>query len=234
MKKTLNKIFILSMFSTISYGLDIDKHLELSYVQTSGNTNTSTFSTKFEATTKIDDKSDFRAKGSALYSENEDKTAANKYDVELDYNHMISEKTYAYMGTNYINDQLSDYDYRLNIGPGLGYKVLENENQNLDIQGGFDYAFDKYVNGKKDEYVAPRTELNYKYKFNENVHFKQMLNYLTSLEDTDKFFMASESSVGVKMTKNLSLGVSYRIDYVNETQKKNTDKKLLTSLILDF
>ena len=36
------------------------------------------------------------------------------------------------------------------------------------------------------------------------------------------------------MTKNLSLGVSYRIDYVNKTEKENTDKKFLTSLIMDF
>ena len=46
--------------------------------------------------------------------------------------------------------------------------------------------------------------------------------------------MSSETSMGVRMTKNLSLGVSYRIDYVNKTEKENTDKKFLTSLIMDF
>lgn len=35
-------------------------------------------------------------------------TSANKYNVELDYNHMINEKLYSYMGINY-KDQLSDY-----------------------------------------------------------------------------------------------------------------------------
>ena len=234
MKKTLNKILILSMFSTISYGLDIDKHLELSYVQTSGNSNTNTFSTKLEATTKLSEKSDLRAKGSALYSENEDKTSANKYDVELDYNRMLDEKIYYYTGINYLKDQLSDYDYRLNMGPGIGYKFIDNEQETIDIQGGLDYAFDKYEIGDKEEYVAPRTELNYRYKFNENVYFKQMLSYLFSLEDEEKYFASSESAVGVKMTKALSLGVSYRIDYVNQTEKENSDRRLLTSIIVDF
>jgi putative salt-induced outer membrane protein len=40
--------------------------------------------------------------------------------------------------------------------------------------------------------------------------------------------------LSVKMTDNLSLGVSYRVDYVNQTTKENADKKLLTSLIVDF
>ena len=138
------------------------------------------------------------------------------------------------MGINYIKDQLSDYDYRLNIGPGLGYKFLEDEIQTIDIQGGLDYAYDKYNNGLKDNYLAGRTELNYKYKFSQSVEFKQMLSYLASFEDGEKYFAVSDSAIGVKMTQNLSLGVSYNMDYTNKTEKEKLDTKFLTSLIIDF
>ena len=87
-----SKICILAIFASTSYALDVDKHLELSYVQTSGNSNTSTFSTKVEASTALSDKSNFRAKGNILYSENDNDSSANKYDIELDYNYMLSEK----------------------------------------------------------------------------------------------------------------------------------------------
>ena len=234
MKNIVNKFFILSIITSSSYAINFDKHLELSYVQTSGNSNTNTFSTKLEATTKLSEKSDLRAKGSALYSENEDKTSANKYDVELDYNRMLDEKIYYYTGINYLKDQLSDYDYRLNIGPGFGYKFINDDIQTLDIQAGLDYAFDKYENGKKDEYVAPRTETNYRYRINDNMQFKQMLSFLISSEDSEKYFFTSESSLNLKMIENISLGISYRIDYVNQTEKENTDRKFLTSLIIDF
>ena len=50
-------------------------------------------------------------------------------------------------GINYLKDQLSDYDYRLNMGPGIGYKFIDNEQETIDIQGGLDYAFDKYEMG---------------------------------------------------------------------------------------
>ncbi len=49
--------FILSIITSSSYAINFDKHLELSYVQTSGNSNTNTFSTKLEATTKLSEKS---------------------------------------------------------------------------------------------------------------------------------------------------------------------------------
>lgn len=233
-KKFISNICILAIFATTSYSLDVDKHLELSYVQTNGNTNTTTFSSKLQGIAALSDTESIKAKGSILYSESDENTSANKYNIELDYNHMINEKLYSYMGINYIKDQLSDYDYRLNIGPGLGYKLLEDEIQTIDIQGGLDYAYDKYNDGLKDNYLAGRTELNYKYTFSQSIEFKQMLSYLASFEDGEKYFAVSDSAIGVKMTQNLSLGVSYNMDYTNKTEKEKLDTKFLTSLIVDF
>lgn len=232
--KSLNKFFLIVLITNQSYALDVDKHLELSYVQTNGNTNTTTFSSKLEGTAALSKTESIKAKGSVLYSTNEENTSANKYNLELDYNHMINEKLYSYMGINYIKDELSDYDYRLNMGPGLGYKLIEDEIQTVDIQGGLDYAYDKYNDGLKDNYLAGRTELNYKYKLSQSVEFKQMLSYLASFEDSEKYFVVSDSAIKVKMTQNLSLGISYGIDYTNKTIKENTDTKFLTSLIVDF
>lgn len=232
--KFLNNFSIIVLLSTASYSIDVDKHLELSYVQTNGNTNTTTFSSKLQGIAALSDTESIKAKGSILYSESDENTSANKYNVELDYNHMINKKLYSYMGINYIKDQLSDYDYRLNIGPGLGYKFLEDEIQTIDIQGGLDYAYDKYNNGLKDNYLAGRTELNYKYTFSQSIEFKQMLSYLASFEDGEKYFAVSDSAIGVKMTQNLSLGVSYNMDYTNKTEKEKLDTKFLTSLIIDF
>ena len=101
-KRIISKICILSIFATTSYSLNVDKHLELSYVQTSGNSNTSTFSTKIEAITSLNEKSTVKAKANILYSENDNKSSANKYEIELDYNYMLSERFYAYYGINYI------------------------------------------------------------------------------------------------------------------------------------
>ena len=100
----LNHLSIIVLISSSSYALNVDKHLELSYVETSGNTNTTTFSSKLEGTTAFNDTESLKAKGSILYSENEKNTSANKYNIELDYNHMINQKLYSYVGINYIKE----------------------------------------------------------------------------------------------------------------------------------
>ena len=79
----LSKFSIIVLLSTSSYSIDVDKHLELSYVQTSGNTNTTTFSSKLEGTAGLSDTQSVRAKGSMLYNENENNTSANKYNLEV-------------------------------------------------------------------------------------------------------------------------------------------------------
>ena len=53
-------------------------------------------------------------------------------------------------------------------------------------------------------------------------------------EDNKKYFVVSDSAIEVKMTQNLSLGVSYNMDYTNKTEKEKLDTKFLTSLIVDF
>ena len=82
----LSKFSIIVLLSTASYSVDVDKHLELSYVQTSGNTNTTTFSSKLEGTAGLSDTQSVRAKGSMLYNENENNTSAialyKKYDFK--------------------------------------------------------------------------------------------------------------------------------------------------------
>lgn len=234
MKNLTKKFYILSIIATYSYSSDFTKHLELSYVDMSGNSNTSTFSAKAESLIKFAQTEEIKVKASVLQSEDNGETSADQYNIEVDYNHLITDNLYSYVGANYIKDQLTDYDYRLNIGPGLGYKFINEEIQTLDIQGGVDYAFDKYEDGKKDDYFAPRTELNYRYKINDNIEFKQMLSYLISAKDSDVYFISSESGLSVKMIENISLGISYRVDYVNQTQKDNTDRKFLTSVIIDF
>ncbi|QKF73042.1 DUF481 domain-containing protein [Aliarcobacter faecis] len=228
------KILIFALlYSSLHAETKVENRAELSYVNSSGNTNTSSLNGSILTEVNFGDR-EVKAKANIFRSKDNNEKSANKYELDVDYNHMIGDRLYTYMGVYYINDEFSDYDSRLNIGPGLGYKFIYTDDELLDIQGGLDYAVDKFEDGSKDEYVAPRTELNYKYKIKENIEFKQMLSYLVSMEDSKKYFFTSETGVAVKMVENLSLGANYRLDYVNQTEKKKLDRKFLTSLIYDF
>ncbi|PWE19253.1 DUF481 domain-containing protein [Aliarcobacter skirrowii] len=233
MIKNHKKLLILPILLNFATAVENEGKVELSYVNTSGNTQTTTLAADAEVKSKIDD-IELKFKGSIIKSKDNNEESANKYELELQSSYMFTDNFYTYLGVNYVKDEFSDYDSRLNIGPGLGYKFINTDDHLLDIKTGVDYSLDKYENGKKNEYAASKSELNYKYQIKEDVEFKQMVNYLVSMEDSEKYFVTSESSVNVKMVGNLSLGVSYKVDYTNQTQKEKTDKKFLTSLIYDF
>jgi len=233
MVKRIKIIFILPTLVSFLGAVDIHKKAEISYVKTSGNTNTSSLYGKLGANIKNEIR-EIKLNGSILKSEDNHKKSANKYEVELNYNRMLTQSVYTYMGAYYEKDEFSDYSSRFNIGPGLGYKAINTDEEALEVQAGLYYALDKFDNGRRDDYAAPSMELSYRYKIRENVEFKQVLKYLVSAEEVSRYFITSDSAIAVKMMENLSLGVSYRIDYVNQTEKEKTDKKFMTSLIFDF
>ena len=227
-----NLLFIVVFINSL-YADNLTTKLELSFIETSGNTNTSSLSGKIETNKKIN-KAEIKAKASIFRSKDNDEESANKYDAELKYDHMLGEKFYIYLGTNFVKDEFSDYDSRLNIGPGLGYKFVNTDKHLIDIQSGFDYSVDKFKDKEQEEYFASRSELNYKYKIKDDIEFKQMISYLKSLKVKERYFITSQTEINIEIIDKLSLGLSYKIDYVNQTEKEKTDKKFLTSIKYEF
>lgn len=235
MKNIINhKIILVLVVSFCSLLNAADNHLEFSFVKTDGNTDSTVISGKLKTKKELSSKDSFKAEAYVLYNKTDNKTSANQYRLEFDYNHLLTDRLYTYLGMAFVKDELSEYDYRLNIGPGFGYKVLNNDIHKLDLEGGINYAYDKYSEKSNESYVATETKLNYEYKVSNNTSFKQMLNYLQSLKESKTYFLTSETALQVKMVENLSMALSYRVDYTNDTVKEKTDKKFLTSIIYDF
>ena len=212
-----------------------NSHVELSYVQTKGSSETTTFSAKASTKYTIDTQSWIDGKLDGIYGESNNITSSNKYDIDAKYNRNTNEVLYYFIGLNYKVDKLStSYDYRIAIGPGLGYKVLKDEIKELDLKAGINYAKEELKNGNTDNYAAGTTEVEYKHKINANMNFTQSIKYDTSFDDADNYIVNSKTGLAVKMSDTLSLGVSYDYDYTNQAANDKSDTKFLTSLIIDF
>ena len=99
---------------------------------------------------------------------------------------MLSERLYSYMGISYIKDELSDYDYRLNIGPGLGYKLLEDEINDLseldkENKDGEVENYDSKIDGIIDRVSLLKTNLYTKLAFNKSA--EENINFVKALDE---------------------------------------------------
>ncbi len=244
-KKSLAAISILaigvggSVYAADQKPAEWKTHIELSYVVTSGNTDTQTFASKAEVK-KEEQVNRYYIKFEGLYAKNNGSETANKWNLNGRWERTISERMFGFLTANYLADKFSGYDYRLSLGPGLGYDIIKNEKHQLKGLATLSYYYDKFAPGStdsSDSYAAGDFALNYRWQIQQNLKFKFDGDYLVSFSDTDKYFVNAEAGIESKINGHVSLGVSYKVAYQNQLPSsglKHTDTTFLTSLVVDF
>ncbi|MBK3332801.1 DUF481 domain-containing protein [Persephonella atlantica] len=230
---------VLTGISAISYAQEekpLKLHGELSYVKTSGNSKTETFATKLEVL-KVYIKNRLTGKGEFLYGKTNNTENTNKLYLLGRWERLFNEKLFGFLQGDYLKDKFSGYDYRTVWSAGIGYDIIKTEKHYLKGLISIGYTFEDFKTGGSNDYTTGTAELDYTWQILENLKFKEEFRYRTNLEDTNVYFVNSDSSVQVKINAHFSLGVGYKIAYQNRPPSpgiKKTDTTFLTSLIVDF
>ncbi|WP_457623759.1 DUF481 domain-containing protein [Persephonella sp.] len=240
MKKVLPIFLSVSLISIPSLSEEKKEgwkvHTELSYVKTSGNSETETFATKVEGNRDYN-ATRVKLKGEFLYGKANKKENTNKLNLLGRMERIVFGKFFGFMQDEYYRDKFSGYDYRNVFSAGLGYDIVKTEKHKLKGMTSLGYALEDYKSGGTEDYPTGGLNIDYIWDIKENLRFKQELKYETDLQDTEVYFVNSNSSVEVKINNNFSLGVGLKIAYQNSPPSKDiekTDTTFLTSLIIDF
>ncbi len=209
--------------------------LELSYVRTSGNTDTQTLAGKFTADKEVAANRYFFS-GNVLLEESNGVETSNRLLLEGRFERVLSGRLFVLLSTGYTLDKFSGYKYRLYGGPGAGYDVLDTKKHKLQSLLSFVYSYDEFSVGDEvsDSYITGKATGKYQYIIQENIKLKETVNYLVSFEQTKKYFLDSETKVELKINQSLSLGISYLVNYQNllpSAEVRRTDTTFLTTLI---
>ena len=188
------------------------EHVEMSYVRTSGNTRTETFSTKL-AVERAGDANRYILNGKYLFSKFDGTESVNVLDSDFRYERVFTGRLFGFIGLAYVRDKYSGYDYRFSLGPGLGLDVVKTDNHDLKFMLSSMYYFDKYTSGdvSKNDYATVKVEIHYEWRIRENLTFQTKDEYFVSLEETDSYFIQGEAGIKVNISKALALGVSYSV-----------------------
>ena len=214
---------------------DFKTHTEFSYIQTKGNTDTKSLGLDFKGQKEVD-LHRFMLDAEAFYAENDGEETKNYFLIEGNYFYKLTDRTEFNYLIGYRDDKFSGYDYQFYTGPGIYHKLFEDAKQTLFVGANLLYSIDEYENGDSEDYFSGRADLDYEYRFNENVKFVEEADYRVRFDDTDTWFFNSKSSLYSKLSDALSLGLSYKINYQNNppADKKKTDTAVLVSLVVDW
>jgi putative salt-induced outer membrane protein len=225
--------------------------LGLSYVGTSGNTETSTLGLDFKSTRKP------TPWGLELYamftrSEDDGELTAEQYLVGGRAIRELNERWSVFGGLSWAKDPFTGFDNKYLAEIGAIYLAVDTERHQLSFDAGLSWNSEDQI---FEEEILPPTEpptfreytenvswfggllgLTWDWAISANASLNQRLLFTPNFDDTEDWRLGSDTSITAAMTELLALKFSYLVRYRNLPieDRESTDTTTKVSVVLNF
>ena len=206
---------------------------ELGTVMTSGNTDTQSVNGSFSVKHEGQDW-DTSVRLDALTSKEDDVTSKEKYSVlgQLDRN--FTEHSYLAIVAQQDRDRFSGYTYQTTASLNYGYRAINKDDMELDLEAGPGVRRDKLKEtGDIEEETIGRLALKYHWTISEGTKFIELM---TAEIGADNSVYKSETGLQSQLQGNLATKITYKVKYVEEVpaEVENTDREFGVTLVYSF
>ncbi len=244
MKKINNIFLILFSFIGFSYGADKDTgKVSFGFVQTSGNSETTTLKGALSYTNKGDI---YRVyiDASGLYGSSKGKKNAEEIKLKTRFERRFL-PLFIFWDIKYYRNPFRGYSQSIGTGPGVGVYILNNDKLYLTLS----YYVYRVINKLTDRYTSEtftknteryyqhHIEERFKWKILRNLSFKEKLVYKITSRAKEDYFVDLYTAIESKITDRLSLEISYTANYQNRPvgkKIKRTDTIFMTGINYSF
>ncbi len=210
-------------------------NVELGYVSTDGNSETSTL--KVRATAAYESESwrnDTQLE--ALNSEEGSERSAERYFASNKTGYKFSETNYVFGYLSYEDDRFSGYDWQGVVAAGFGYRALETETLLWDLEAGPGYRYSKVQDSTlsdDEEELILRAYTNFEWKISDSATFQQELS---SEIGQDKTVSRSDTSLKSTIIGALAMKLSYTVRYTDNVPPgtRHADTETAVTLVYSF
>ena len=196
--------------------------IEFGYLARSGNTDSTDVNAKFDIARSYTNWKN-SAKANLELSEESDTRTAERYSVGLKSEYRLSDQDYLFGTIDYENDEFGAYESRLTEALGYGRRLINQEQQMLDLELGLGARQATLQTGEDQDDAIARLGLNYLYTFATSADFSNKLLIESGGENT---YVQNESAVRMPLLENVSLKVAYTLRHNTEvatgTEKTDT------------
>jgi len=208
---------------------------EVSYVATSGNSDTKTLGAAGEVEYQPGPWSG-KAKLEFIRSEANGVVNARSFAGLLRGARKLTARLETYAQGAYVENTFAGIDHRLAGEAGLAYLLLPGERHTLKSEAGLGYTKEDRTNGDNRSFATGRLGLLYKWKFSKTAEFSEEASFTESFKDSKDWRFGSATSLSASMTTVLSVKISYVIQTLNEPVpgKKKTDTITAAALVAKF
>ena len=211
-------------------------NLEFSYLETSGNTNTSALLAGGKGEYDFSE-SKILGEGRGLYGRSNGITSEKSWFFKAEYDYNLTERTVVFVLQSAERNTLKGIEGRYISQAGFGHYFLKSKADVLKVEAGAGYTRENQVPPNPDRgFPNARLSAGYTHNFSEKTQFEETGSYIPSLKYGKDYLMNEESAVTTNLAGHLALKVSYSIAYNNQPPPgfKTTDRLFKTALLYTF
>lgn len=173
---------------------------------------------------------------SAAYGNQASTETVNNYDAFGQWNHLFTPRFYGYARIDGSRDIISEVDYRVTVGPGLGYYLIKSANTTLALEGGGAFEAQRLDSEGDSTFATIRAAERFEHKFNDRARVWQNVEILPQVDKFDNYIVNFEIGLEASVTKSFALKSYLDDNYDNRpaTGKLKNDAKLVTALTYKF
>jgi putative salt-induced outer membrane protein len=192
---------------------------ELSFLSTSGNTDTTSLGGALELNYKPAPWL-FTLKAAYLRSSTEGILTAESFAGSLRASRDLTPHVDVFVGGNYLRNRFSGIDNLYGGEAGAGYKLLLGPVHFLRVEGAAGYAHEEDILMgvilPTRNYATARAGLGYKWQLTKAAAFTNDFSYLLDLDDTSNWFITDKAAITAAISSVFALQASWTLLYRNE------------------
>lgn len=204
---------------------------EFALVETTGNSETFTFSFKNKFIRRWE-RSSITIDALALRTQTTDRVLTNvdgevvetseeevtgdQYGLAFTYDRKISERTGWFTIGAWQRNRPAGINTRSSLDGGLSYIFFDNDTHTLIGQGGFGYTNEEPVGGDRENFPTARAFASYDRNLSRSSSFDTRLELIENLDNTDDLRVNFLVGVTAKVVEKLALRVSYTVNFDND------------------
>jgi putative salt-induced outer membrane protein len=210
----------------------LEGNVKFGYLATTGNTETSSLNTSFEAR-YVADHWHHEAMASAINASEDKVTTAEAYETGWKSGWDFTDRDYLFGRLNWRKDRFGGFDTQFSQTIGYGRHIIDTDVHTLDGEVGFGARQSEDQLGATQNETIATGALRYKWQFSDTSDFSQTVRFEVGSDNT---FSESVTAITARLIGALNLVASYTIrnnsDVPIGTEK--TDTRTAVSLEYAF
>ncbi len=161
---------------------------------------------------------------------------ARRVIVEPRYDRFFSDKDSLYVVIGVLHDPFIGYDLRPHQAIGYSRLLVDDDDTEVRVEAGFDYAQEFYVEGQDPRFqtvFAAHVQGLFKQNFNENVSFTDTIEVFENLLDPRDLRLVNTATLNSTLNSKLSIKLSHQLLFDNVPVEgfRKTDQTSMVTLV---